>query len=206
MNQNIYTGGLDKLRIAYRDYTVPLVAGVPYLLNVNGNYWQVLSASGNAAVMLEFDESQAITRNAGTGGPAAYSTVRLTSAVNQTVVVSLGFTGGLPPYDRSTAGFSGATFNLAYAVPAASTDLPDVSVPSLGTAVLTVNNANRRALIIHNPTTSAGPVRIGGASVGAARGHLLEVGADLAIEGTQGLTAYNPNGVDVVLSLLDQTL
>lgn len=196
----------DRLRIAYRDYAIPLVAGVPYSLNVAGNYWQVVSLSGNTAVTIEFDESQSISRPAGTGGPALYSTVRVTSSVSQTAVLSLGFAGGLAPYDRSVTSFAGATLNLSYAVPAVSLDVPDVSVPATSVQALTSTNALRRSVTIHNPSTSAGPVRIGGASVGATRGHMLEPGADITVEGSQGLSAYNPNASAVVLSILDQTL
>lgn len=199
------SNALRGVGVSYRDYRLSLIANQPQEINVGGNYWQIISQTASADITLEFDDKDRISRRSGTGGPSVYQRVRVQSTVDQVVVISLGYTGGMAPYDRSVATFGG-TLNLSYAVPSATTDVPDVSVPGTGTAALTANNANRRGVTIHNPSTSAGPVRIGGGSVGAARGHMLEPGADITIEGTQGVSAYNPNASPVVLSILDQTL
>lgn len=190
------------LRLSYRDYKLALLAGVPQELRVAGNYWQVISTAAGAPVMLAFDESAAIQRNAGTGGPATYSAVRVSSAVDQLVTISLGQLAGPAPYDRGDMTFAG-TINVAASVPTVNASLPDVAVAATTLTLLSAADPTRRTFTIKLPTTAAGPVRIGDSAIGAARGLLLEEGETAVIAGTSAVYVYNPNAVAVTVTMME---
>ncbi len=195
----------ENLRISYRDYRLPLLAGIPYSLDVGGNYWQFVKASAASEIDITFDESQTISRLPGTGGPALFSRVMLLSGVDQIVVMSFGFTGGLAPYDRGNSVFAG-TINVAASVPSINAPLDDAVIAAASSQLLVGIDLFRRALIIKNASGSVGPVRLGDSSVSATRGLLLEEGETANIDGTSALYAYNPNGSAVTLTLLSQSL
>ncbi len=193
----------ENLRISYRDYSVPLSAGVPYEIGVAGTYWQLISASAGALVSMQFDESQGIGRLPGSGGPAQYSRVRLTSAVDQTVVVSLGFTGGLTPYDRGSLSFAG-TLNVLSNNPVATPTLDDLVIASGATVLIDAALVGRLSLIVQL-VAYGGPdlstfigFRVGDSSVSATRGALVMEG--VGWPGTAGVYLHNPSPFSVTVT------
>lgn len=194
----------EQLRISYRDYRVPLQAGIPYPLDVSGNYWQFVRAAAATEVTITFDESQSITRDQGTGGPANYARVMLLSAVDQVCVFSFGYTGGLTPYDRSSQTIGSIT--VANSVPAVTASFPDVVAPPGVRTLVTAVSGTRRAALIRIPEDAAGPVRIGDSACTASRGLIVYPGDALTVDGTAALYVWNPQAVNVTLTLLGQGL
>lgn len=192
--------GQMQKRAAYRDYVFTLAAGVPQSIRVVGDYFQIIQSAGK--VGLSFDDAPALTRSQGQGGPASYSAVTLSSATAQTVTVSLGqLNGSAPPYDNSLTSFGG-TVNVLNSVSDQCNPLADVAVPSAGSAVLAAASATRRSLVIKLPGTAANAIRIGDATVGAAKGVMLEPGDAVTLDGTAAVSAYNPGGAPVTVTLL----
>ncbi|GAC1677094.1 MAG: hypothetical protein NVS9B2_27920 [Steroidobacteraceae bacterium] len=186
---------------AYRDYALSLKAGVPQDVRVRGTYWQVIAAT--QAITMTFDETSAISRGQGTGGPANYSRVTLLSAVDQNVVIALGDANGLTPYDSRSA--FGGTINVTPAPPAVGANAPDVVVGAGAQALLIGLDATRRAVIFTVPADATGPIRIGDSTTGIASGSRVYPGASATIEGTQALYAYNAGSAPVAVSVYKQS-
>ncbi len=197
--------GLRGVKVSYRDYNLSLLAGQPREINVGGNYWQIISQSVSADLLLEFDEVDRITRRAGSGGPSQYQRVRITSAVDQSVVISLGYTGGGNPYDRSPVTIGG-TINVADAVPSSNATIADAVVTAGAQAIVVAANANRRTALIKLVTDVPLGVRIGDSATAAARGYQMDTGDTASIDGTAAIYVFNPNAVSVTLAVTFQTI
>lgn len=191
----------------YQDYPLTLLAGVPQELAVSGTYWQIVTAA--SPIQLVFDESRRVTRPAGSGGPSSYSRVRVTSAVDQAVVISLGFIDGVAPYDRTSSTFSG-TVNVAANNPVATQSLDDVSIPANSQLLVDAATANRIGLTVQL-ISYAGPdlstyngFRIGDSTVSATRGARISEG--VVWGGSAGVYVYNPNPFAIVVSRQRETV
>lgn len=185
--------------VNYRDYNFILRAGVAQQLKVAGDYYQVITANG--AIVLQFDQGVTISRQQSMGGPANYvDSVTVTSPIDQTVVLSLGTTNGMVPYD-SRGDFSADTINVSQRIANTITPLPDVSVPAGAAASLVGADATAVDVIIALPSTESGPVRIGDSTVDGTHGFLLEPGSTLVVSGTPAIYAYNPNALAIKLTL-----
>lgn len=187
----------------YQDYPLNLLAGVEQELAVSGSYWQIVTAP--SPVQLVFDESRRVTRPAGSGGPASYNRVRVRSAVDQAVVISLGFIDGVAPYDRGNSVFTG-TINVASSVPSTTASPPDVSIPPGTQVLLMAAGATRRSVLLKLITECDSGIRIGDSSTAANRGYQLDTGDSANVDGTAALYAFNPNAIAVTVCLLNQTL
>lgn len=190
------------LRLSYRDYKLALLAGVPQELRVAGNYWQVISTAAGAPVMLSFDESAAIQRNAGTGGPATYSAVRVSSAVDQLVTISLGQLAGPAPYDRGDLSFTG-TVNVASPISTSTPTYPDVTVAAGAVAMLLPPNALRSGVLVTVGTEADAQVRFGDSSVSSTRGLPAYATDTYQTNARSAVYVFNGSSVPVTFALLE---
>lgn len=183
----------------YRDYPFSLAAGIPRTVNVQGDYWQVIKASSE--ITLQFDEGDRINRTQGTGGPATYQRVTITSAVDQpAVVVSLGLTNGKTPYD-ARATFDG-TLNVSTDLPTVQQPITDVTIAAGASQLLAAVDATRTALIVRMPDDASGDVRLGDSSVAANKGIRIGAGDAAELTGGAAIYGYNTSADDVTVSLL----
>ena len=81
----------------------------------------------------------------------------------------------------------------------------DVSVATVSTAVVAAANSGRENLLIGSLSTNPGSVRIGDASVGAARGIELQPGQVIELETLTAVSVYNPNATACAFQILEFT-
>lgn len=183
----------------YRDYRFALAAGVPVTIGVTGDYWQVMKASDE--VTIQFDEGDKIGRAQGTGGPAKYSKVTITSATDQTtVVLALGLIAGKTPYD-SRATFSG-TLNVSTNLPTVQQPITDVTIAAGASALLAAADSTRTALVVRMPDDAAGDIRLGDSSVAVNKGLRAGAGDAASISGGAAIYAYNASADPITVSIL----
>jgi hypothetical protein len=193
---------------SYRDYNFQIPASGEYdnLAVPKGTYWQCIATQSGGAVKLVFDNGAALLAPVGTGGPQAYTRVNVLGTAGDTVTLRLGDVGGMPPYD-SRGTLSGVTVQSIVTVGATHNPLGDQAVGAGASSALAGANINRRAIIIKNPSASAGPVRIGApGTVDNAHGVMLEPGEALTLECTAGVSAWNPNASAVTLTMTEIAL
>ncbi len=186
------------------DYVLNLTAGVPEVLDVDGNYFQIRSAA--SPVMLVFNGEQEITREQGEAGPRSpFSQVKVRSEVDQIVSLSLGNVPNGSPYD-SRATFTG-TVNAVLDVPNDNNGQADVSIDPGVTAVILGADPSRLAarLLIPSAAADSDPnagLRIGKTgTVSDASGSLLEAGVVDYFPGTGQLSAHNPTANQITLTV-----
>lgn len=195
--------------ISYRDFPLNLLAGIPQRLPVSGDYYQVITSDG--AITLEFDQGVKVSRFQGMGGPASYTAVTITSAIDQAVVVSLGRTDGLAPYD-GRANVVGAVFNVVERVPNTITPLDDVQVDDATLEQLAALGADRMGLWVTIPIKdragavidSQDTVRIGDSTTAAGKGSIMYPGDTRYFPGTNALYAFNDLGVNIDIAVAAQ--
>lgn len=186
--------------ITYRDYQIPLQANVPVQLQVKGDYYQVITANGS--ITLQFDQSVTISRQQSMGGPVAYKdSVIVTSPIDQTVVVSLGYTDGSAPYD-GRGNFSAQTVNVTVQHANTLTPASDVVLAAGAATLIQSADATTIDTIIKNPATSVGAIRLGDSTVGATKGDVLDPGERALLTTTAAVYGYNPNASAVTVSVL----
>ncbi|AUR98311.1 hypothetical protein NVP1249A_17 [Vibrio phage 1.249.A._10N.261.55.B9] len=183
--------------MAMRDYKFTLVANVPRSLNVPGNFFGVIGASGS--VEIQFDDGVFITRNEGMGGSVDYQRVTVKSPINQTVTLALG-TGTV--YDaRATVN---ANINTVIQQSNTVSNVADVTIAATTAGIVVAANANRTELLIKNPSSNPSSVRIGdNVSTGAASGFELEPGESVIINTTAAVNAYNTGTVAQTISVVE---
>lgn len=185
------------MSISYRDYKVILAAGVAQDITVPGDYWQLIETPGGP-ILLELEEIVRLTREAGMGGPGNYSYVRLTSPVAQSIVIGLGFTNGLAPYDsRSPA------VQALLAQPETVSGLDDAIIAAGATANFPANVLRDTILLTLD---DAAPDFVRVASQGAAKGARLYPGGSISIRAKGAVTVRNPNGIAVTVSASETLL
>lgn len=189
---------MSGINITYRDHTVSLQAGVSYPLAYAGEYWEVVKATGE--IKLEFDQGSAVTRGAGCGGPASYRVVTITSPIDQTVRVSLGYLGGMSPYNARA--FFDGTINADVAPITVQDPLADVAVPAGAQQLLAAFDPDRRELVIRWPSTASGPLRIGDSTTAANKGMELEPGDGYSVSGTAAIYGFNTGAAPASARLL----
>lgn len=195
--------------ISYRDFPLNLLAGVPQRVPVSGDYYQVVTSAG--AITLEFDQGVKVSRYQGMGGPANYTGVTITSAIDQAVVVSLGRTAGLAPYD-GRANVVGAVFNVVERVANTITPAPDVTVADAGLELLLAADATRLGVWVTIPLKDTGgniidsqdTVRIGDSTTAAGKGSIMYPGDTRFFPGTHAIYAYNDLGVEIDVGVCAQ--
>lgn len=184
----------DRREIKYRDYTIALDAGVPQSIAVFGDYWQLIKTPAGEITM-ELDDTSTIIRQAPSGGPGNYHRVTLTSALSQTVVVALGYTNGLTPYDNGIV--IGGTFEVANRIPALARGLADIAIAAAGTGTF-IQNLTRDSIIVSLDDAAPDYVRV--CSGAATEGVRLYPGGQITLQTKAAVTVRNPNAVGVTVS------
>lgn len=178
----------------YRDYPRSLTANEPMRLGVRGDYWEIISAP-LGSLKLEFDQGMSVTREEGTGGPADYTEVIVTSAVTQDVILSLGYIAGMAPYNAraNVTGTVNAVAEPATLNPAGA----DVTVAAGTQELVAAANPDRKELRLECPPTADDYIRWGDISVSAVLGNKLYPGQVEYIATEAAVYVWNPNAADV---------
>jgi hypothetical protein len=184
--------------MAMRDYKFTLVANVPRSLNVAGNYFGVITATGR--IDIQFDDGVFIKRREGMGGSADYQRVTIKSDTDQIVTIALG--SGTMYDGRAT--ISGATFNVTVSNANSSPNTPDVTIPSKTTVQVVGANTNRKKVMVFAGVDNIENLRVGcNSSVGVDNGAILAPGGNGDIETRTGVWVYNPGDNNETVSLID---
>jgi len=179
-----------------RDYKFTLGAGEERDLNVLGDWFHVLSASGTIGI--RFDQGVRIDRNEGQGGARTYERVSVYSPIAQTVTLSLGF--GEETDARATVN---ATINTTIAPTDTVTPFAEVTILAGATTLLAAANANRKELRIGVKSTEANGVYIGNIAVGAVtQGGYIEEGSVEYVGSEAAIYGYNPGGSSIAVNVL----
>ncbi len=184
----------QRREVKYRDYQLVLAAGVSQDIAVRGDYWQLIKTPAGE-VTIELDETVRIMRVAPSGGPGNYSRVRVTSTVDQTVVLALGTTNGLVPYDNRTV-ITG-TLSVNQAIPTLANGLGDVAITAGSTGTFAAS-ATRDTIIISLDDAAPDYVRV--VSGGVGNGVRLYPGGSISLRTTAAVQVRNPNAVTVTVS------
>lgn len=180
--------------VRYGDYNVNLLAGIPYVIQVPGDYWQLIKTPGGEIEIL-MDDSERIVRQAPSGGPGNYRRVTLTSALSQAVVIALGHTNGLTPYDSGT--IVSGSFEVLNKIPSLNRGLADIAIAAGGTGTF-VQNLTRDSLIVSLDDNAPDYVRV--CSGAAGEGVRLYPGGSKTIQTKGAVVVRNPNAVVVTVS------
>lgn len=181
----------------FRTYTKALSAGEEIKIDVEGNGYAIIKSAGT--ITLTFDDNNRLTdQAAGAGGtfPVAYSTVRLQSAIAQTVVIVLGF-----GVYRDARADVNATINTTIAPSNKVTPIAEVTVPAANNVQLAPANAKRQELRVGIKSSQAGGVYIGDSTVAVGTGAYIEEGGVEFITTNAAIFAISPAG-NVVVNVL----
>lgn len=83
------------------------------------------------------------------------------------------------------------------------TPLADVSLTAVTPTVIVAANVNRKELLVKNPSSNAASIRIGSATVGAAKGFELEPGESTILTTTAAVYGYSAPGETVSVTELE---
>lgn len=187
-------------QVKYRDYRLTLQAGVPQALDAPGDYWQLIETPGGN-VTIELDDSVTLTRAAPCGGPGNYTRAVFTSATTQTIIVALGYTNGLVPYDNRMVTYAG--LEVLERVPEAVQGLADLAIAA-GASGTFVANLSRDSIVISLDDAAPDYVLIASGAAGV--GVRLYPGGSQAIRTTAAVQVFNPNAVPVTVSATQTVL
>lgn len=173
-----------------RDFRIHLQAGVPRSLNVDGSFYNVLSADGT--VELQFDESTKVTRSTGMSGTGAnYERVTVTSAIDQTVVLCLGH-GAVS--DNKITLSDESVKAVGSTVPNSSGLIDDVTVPANTTFKIMDANPSRREVSIFSLASNLPDCRIGfNNTTSANRGGVIVPEGVATLATTSEIWVFNPH-------------
>jgi len=180
-----------------RDYTKRMKAGIPAEIVVAGDYFMVQLAS--SPITAHFNSGAEVRRGAGEGVPVLYENVMLTSDVDQTVVVSLGYTLGATPVNSRPI----QTGDIIVEAKIASVvnDLDDKVCPPGVPTMIAAASANRTELNIQIPFDAGDGIRIGSASVDSTRG-LKAYAGDIVVYANRGpIYLFNGSTAAITVSL-----
>ena len=181
-----------------RDYSYPVKAGKWARIDIDGDYVQVLQATGD--ISLRFDDGDIITRRQGQGWPITYlRKVEILSVADQQVTLALGYTGvgGGPPYDN-TSQFVG-TVNVQANLPTLRGAPPHVVVAAGATVQVLPTDGTRLSATVQLDDEADGYVWIGDSSVDAGHGNKLNPDDIAEPAGSPEVWVFNPNPTDVTL-------
>lgn len=176
------------MKIGLSDVSLSLVAGQERALEVQGEYLLVVEASGPVTITNERGER--VTRQAGDGCPMRYEGLKIASTTAQTVTLSVGFLGGMPPVSGNR--LSVGSLTVLPAVANSTSSPSDVNCPAGTATMIRDASATRLRIAVSIPTSAgAGTIRIGDASVGAARGLELLPGDKASDDTKAAIYVYN---------------
>lgn len=181
-----------------RDYVLNISAGQEKRIVAQGNYFHVVEASGKIGI--SFDDGAKIYRSQAMGGSADYKEVIISSAINQTVTISLGY-GFI---QDARASISGAAFSATIENANSSPITGDVTIPAGTTVLVASPNANRKTVNIFAHEDNLENLRVGcNNSVGANNGGILSPGGNGELSTQTGVWVYNPGAADEKVCIID---
>lgn len=184
-------GTTDKMGL--QDETITLLANTPFKLPTQGNY--VLIHEAGEEITVTSDSGRSMRRGMGCGFPMNYTQLMITSPVNQTVRISLGFCDNPTPIEGVIAVVGNVT--ATDKLPTAASGLQDLTIAAGNTGTIPANTA-RDSLLITLDDAAPDYVRV--ASGAADRGARLYPGGSLVLRGPFAVVIRNPNGVAVTVS------
>lgn len=182
----------------FRSYQLSLTANQEFNLNVSGNMYAVIDNTGEFTIT--FDDSNRIAKaTGGTGGEFqdTYQRIALLSTTTQTVTVIFGF--GKYHDARATVN---ATVNTTIEPSDTFNEPGDVTVGSSSTQIVAASTA-RKEVMIHLPSSAGASVRIGSATVTAAKGIELEPGSTISLAAEMAVYGIRTGGSDEAVSVLE---
>lgn len=182
-----------------RRYSLPLQAGIPQTVEINGDFWRVDTLSAGTAITITFDDQHSFVAKAGWQGRRGFTRVTVVSTVVQTVELFLG-SGDLSA-DTATVTISSATFTPD--VLNTVQNPADVSIAAAASDLVSGGAATKRETIIKNPSSNPDSLRLGGSTVAAAAGFELEPGESIVVDGNQAIYAYNTGGAPASVSVME---
>ena len=180
-----------------RTYNRTIPAGGQTEIEVQGNMFNVLQSS--ARFTIEFDESNKfdqVPEGASATFNNEYQRVRLKSAVEQTVVVVLGF-GDFKTSTTQSVDTVNATLESPNQSSIGAVALADATV-----TLLTSAGAGNREVLVSVPSDADSPVLLSESAVGIDNGFLLEAGQGIAIASKSAVYAKSQNGAIVRLNVI----
>ncbi len=162
---------------AFRFYEETFLANETKEFNIPGNAFAVLKSGG--LLTFSFNEEKGIPVESRFGfNVSQYNKVSVTSDVNQTVQIVLGY-------------FNAVGLNGNPPPPNSYDSVPDVSVPANSSVLIYTGAGNINAVVVHNSTANSSSFRVGSSLVTATRGYELEPGASISFDCTDSLYAFN---------------
>lgn len=181
----------------FRTYSVNLVAGQDYNLDVEGDMYAVIESDGEFSITL--DESNRLRKQvSGMGGsfPSIYERVTLHSVTTQIVTVVLGF--GHFNDARSSVN---ATLTTVVEPSNLVDNSADVLVTNTATLIKAADTTTNE-VIIHVPSDAPNSIRVGNSSVTALTGVEIEAGGTLILTCEAALYAIRDGASNVAVSTL----
>jgi len=175
------------------DYTVALVANIPITLTIRGKNFHIFEAS--ARVRIKIGSGTVLTRYQGTGdqGEEEFNRLEITSEVDQTIVIAVGY--GIINDARSNVQ---ATLSTTIAPANINEGLADVTILPQTTAKVANANKAQKELLIGLPASNLSHVRWGDALISNTKGGIIDIGGNASIETEASVYIYNPHATESV--------
>lgn len=176
---------------------VTLAAGVPQRFFISGDWIASITEPGGVSdLTARFDDSEQVPLPAGLGFRRYYKTLEFQSTLGGSFVILAGY--GSVQDGRSNANVtvsanlvSGNVFDNG----------GDVVCLTAANTQLAILDPFRQYLVVTNPITSTGAVRLGNVGVASNSGMVLDIGETLTIGTTAAVYASNQSGVTVTLAV-----
>lgn len=155
-----------------RDEVVILKAGVEKRVDFEGDYFFIQDCV--QAFAIKFNDGNPVTRTMGDGLPVKYGKLTLTSVIDQTVTISVGYTNGVTPVSSAAAFVGTVTVQ-----PLVGANLNNSTRPTIAAGVsqqFLAASATRLGWVIGIPDTAGDGLRIGTAGLTAANGLAIPLG------------------------------
>lgn len=182
-----------------RDYPLYLDGVSPQRITQEGSHFHIQKASGD--VTLKFDSNNTMTRQQGQGADIiqGFKEVVVSSAIPQTVILTLGT--GKSRDSRASATI--ANVNTTIEGANKNTHLPVVSCASGVATLIAAANTNRKSLRLMIDSAQSGGLFLGGVGITAGNGGFIEQGQIEYMDTEGALYAFNSNADAVVISVLE---
>jgi hypothetical protein len=180
-----------------KTYKKLIPAGGQVILEVGGNMFNILKSQ--ARFTIEFDESnrfEDVPEGATAKFAESYERVRLASAIEQTVVVVLGFGDFTTSSSQSVD-----TVNATLESPNQSA-ISSVSLSGATVATLTLAGDGNREVLVSVPSDSMTGVLLAESAAAIDSGFLLEAGQTIGIVTKAGVYAKSNSGATIRLNTI----
>jgi hypothetical protein len=197
------------LQTPYQEIAFTIPAGGRDRANIDFRYFRLITLSGSG-LRCRFGQSGSFTSIVGAGIgielPQAVSLAEFENSSGAAISFTIGVSMGRINDDRlNTVGsitISSSPSSPVYVKNTGSflITVADASVPAGSLLSLITGNSIFRKVILSNPITSAGEVRIGGSSTSAptaTQGIILRAGETIELENSGTVQCFNPNAVAV---------